>query len=69
MKLITEEIEQAEYIVEETDGKKNYAIKGIFMQSDIKNKNGRPIGIRTPNDWTKTSSVTITPSAYTGIAK
>ena len=41
MKLITEEIEQAEYIVEERDGKKNYAIKGIFMQSDIKNKNGR----------------------------
>ena len=41
MKLITEEIEQAEYIVEEQDGKKNYAIKGIFMQSDIKNKNGR----------------------------
>ena len=41
MKLITEEIEQAEYIVEETDAKKNYAIKGIFMQSDIKNKNGR----------------------------
>ena len=25
----------------ETNGKKNYAIKGIFMQSDIKNKNGR----------------------------
>mgnify|MGYP003302107714 FL=1 len=41
MKLITEEIEQAEYIVEEADGKKNYAIKGIFMQSDVKNKNGR----------------------------
>ena len=41
MKLITEEIEEAEYIVEETNGKKNYAIKGIFMQSDIKNKNGR----------------------------
>jgi len=41
MKLITEEIEQAEYIVEETNGKKNYAIKGIFMQSDVKNKNGR----------------------------
>ena len=41
MKLITEEIEQAEYIVEEANGKKNYAIKGIFMQSDIKNKNGR----------------------------
>ena len=27
MKLITEEIEKAEYIVEETDNKKNYAIK------------------------------------------
>ena len=42
MKLITEEIEQAEYIVEETgNGKKNYSIKGIFMQSDVKNRNGR----------------------------
>lgn len=42
MKLITEEIQNAEYIVEEaSNGKKNYSIKGIFMQSDIKNKNGR----------------------------
>ena len=42
MKLITEEIEQAEYIVEEAEnGKKNYSIKGIFMQSDVKNRNGR----------------------------
>ena len=41
MKLITEEISNAEYIVEEKNGKKNYAIKGIFMQSDVKNKNGR----------------------------
>ena len=41
MKLITEEISKAEYIVEEKNGKKNYAIKGIFMQSDVKNKNGR----------------------------
>ena len=38
MKLITEEISNAEYIVEEKNGKKNYAIKGIFMQSDVKNK-------------------------------
>ena len=36
MKLITEEISNAEYIVEEKNGKKNYAIKGIFMQSDVK---------------------------------
>jgi len=41
MKLITEEISNAEYIVEEKNGKKNYAIKGTFMQSDVKNKNGR----------------------------
>ena len=50
MKLITEEIEQAEYIVEEQDGKKNYAIKGIFMQSDIKNKNGRNTFIERKNE-------------------
>ena len=41
MKLITEEIKDAEYIVEESNGKKNYAIKGIFMQADVKNRNGR----------------------------
>jgi hypothetical protein len=41
MKLISEEIQNAEYLVEETNGKKNYKIKGIFLQSDIKNRNGR----------------------------
>ncbi len=41
MKLITEEISNAEYIVEETNGKKNYSIRGVFMQSDVKNRNGR----------------------------
>ena len=41
MKLISEEIQQAEYLVEETNGKKNYKIKGVFLQSDIKNRNGR----------------------------
>ncbi len=41
MKLISEEISQAEYLVEETNGKKNYKIKGVFLQSDIKNRNGR----------------------------
>ena len=42
VKLISEQfINDVEYITEETDnGKKNYKIKGIFMQ-DIKNKNGR----------------------------
>ena len=41
MKLISEEVVNAEYIVEENNGKKEYKIRGIFLQSDIKNRNGR----------------------------
>jgi len=41
MKLISEEIQQAEYLIEEKDGTKEYKIKGIFLQSNIKNRNGR----------------------------
>jgi len=41
MKLITEEIENVEVIVEETDGKKSLHIEGVFLQGDIKNRNGR----------------------------
>jgi Prohead core protein protease. len=41
MKLISEEISDAEYIVEEANGNKNYKIRGIFLQSDLKNRNGR----------------------------
>ena len=42
MKLISEEVQEVEYITEEKEGgKKNYKIKGIFMQADIKNRNGR----------------------------
>ena len=41
MKLISEEIQHAEYLVEEKNGKKNYSIRGVFLQSDIKNRNGR----------------------------
>ena len=43
VKLISESIIQdVEYITEEKEnGKKNYKIKGVFMQADIKNKNGR----------------------------
>ena len=40
MKLISEEIQDAQYLVEEANGKKNYKIKGVFLQSDIKNRNG-----------------------------
>ena len=42
VKLISEEIQDVEYICEENeDGKKDYKIRGIFMQADIKNRNGR----------------------------
>ena len=41
MKLISEEVQNAEYLVEEKDGKKNYKIRGVFLQSEIKNRNGR----------------------------
>ena len=48
MKLITEMIEDVQYLVEEdSDGKKNHYIQGIFMQAEQKNRNGRvyPMGI------------------------
>ena len=42
MKLISESIQDVEYICEEKEnGKKDYKIRGIFMQGDIKNRNGR----------------------------
>ena len=41
MKLITETIEDVQVLTEETNGKKDYKIKGVFMQADIKNRNGR----------------------------
>ena len=41
MKLITEEIEQVEVIVESRNGKKNLYIEGVFLQSEMKNRNGR----------------------------
>tara|TARA_B100000902_G_C27263483_1_gene892164 strand:+ start:992 stop:1642 length:651 start_codon:yes stop_codon:yes gene_type:complete len=41
MKLIREEIENVEVIVEERNGKKSLYIEGVFLQGDIKNRNGR----------------------------
>ena len=42
MKLISEQIQDVQYLSEEDEkGKKNYKIKGIFLQGDIKNRNGR----------------------------
>ena len=42
VKLISEAVEDVEYITEDKEnGEKNYKIRGIFMQADIKNRNGR----------------------------
>ena len=41
MKLITEVNEDVRYIVEEKDGKKSLYIEGVFLQSNLKNRNGR----------------------------
>lgn len=42
MKLISEHIENIEYLTEANDkGGKNYKIRGTFLQADIKNRNGR----------------------------
>ena len=47
MKLITEEIEQVEVIVEERNGKKNLYIEGVFLQGEIRNRNGRMYPMQT----------------------
>ena len=47
MKLITETIEDVQVLTEETNGRKDYKIKGVFMQADIKNRNGRIYPVET----------------------
>ena len=50
MKLIREEITDIEFVTEDTsDNKKNYFIKGVFMQADMKNRNGRVYPMETLN--------------------
>ena len=42
VKLFSEAVDEVEYITEaKENGGKNYKIKGIFLQADIKNRNGR----------------------------
>tara|TARA_Y100000593_G_scaffold32876_1_gene64749 strand:+ start:5182 stop:5835 length:654 start_codon:yes stop_codon:yes gene_type:complete len=41
MKLITEQVCDLSFITEEIGGKKSLFIEGVFLQSDVKNKNGR----------------------------
>ncbi len=47
MKLIREEIETVEFIVENRNGKKNMFIEGIFLQANMKNRNGRMYPMET----------------------
>ena len=48
MKLITETIEDIEVLTEATsNGGKSYKIRGVFMQADIKNRNGRIYPVQT----------------------
>ena len=48
MKLITETIEDIEVLTEATaNGGRSYKIKGVFMQADIKNRNGRVYPVET----------------------
>jgi len=57
MKLISESIEEVEYLFEddEATGKKNYKIRGPFLQAEVKNRNGRiyPLPILEKEPWTK----------------
>jgi hypothetical protein len=47
MKLIREEIEQVEFIVENRNGKKSLYIEGVFLQGNIRNRNGRMYPMET----------------------
>ena len=47
MKLIREEIESVDFIVEERNGKMSLYIEGVFLQGNIKNRNGRMYPMET----------------------
>ena len=47
MKLIREEIENVKVLTEEKNGKKSLYIEGVFLQGNIKNRNGRMYPMET----------------------
>tara|TARA_R100000482_G_scaffold20319_1_gene5904 strand:- start:69 stop:719 length:651 start_codon:yes stop_codon:yes gene_type:complete len=47
MKLIREEVETVEFLVEQKNGKKSMYIEGVFLQGNIKNRNGRMYPMET----------------------
>ena len=47
MKLITEEVSSVKFITEGKGAKKKLYIEGVFLQGDIKNRNGRMYPVQT----------------------
>ena len=47
MKLITEEVSEVKFITEGKGSKKKMYIEGVFLQGDIKNRNGRMYPVNT----------------------
>ena len=47
MKLITEEVQKVKFITEGKGAKKKLYIEGVFLQGDIKNRNGRMYPVNT----------------------
>ena len=47
MKLITEEVSKVKFIIEGKGSKKKLYIEGVFLQGDIKNRNGRMYPVDT----------------------
>ena len=47
MKLITEEVSKVKFITEGKGAKKKMYIEGVFLQGDIKNRNGRMYPVAT----------------------
>ena len=47
MKLIREEVESVKFLVEQKNGKKSLYIEGVFLQGNIKNRNGRMYPMET----------------------
>ncbi len=47
MRLIAEEITEVNFLSEEKEGKRSHFIEGVFLQSEIENKNGRKYPFKT----------------------
>ena len=47
MKLIREEVESVKFLIEQKNGKKSLYIEGVFLQGNIKNRNGRMYPMET----------------------